>query len=426
MVAIPEGNDRGKRLYCEVLGTTLELQAQDLSQAGVFLPMPDPFEIDREVDVLLRSPIGELSARCHVVQVISRERARSEGRNPGCGMLFVDLADDQRAWIGLTLAALSAPPPAAHPTVPAKPTRDDLETRPSRPPGPRSIPATRSVVRSIVPQAARRVARTGGCGDRPDTVEQLERELAALQQKTPAAILGVAEGADAAAIHRAFLEMSKRYHPHAYAQYDDPKLTRLATELFIAHKRAFAQLCPRPEPKPARVQAAPLIPSVPPPPPASVPTSSSAPAPASLRPAKPAQFGPERGTGTAPRPPDATPRDRTRTAPAAVPAKRQRIADAEMAFAAGLKYLTANRFAEAEAELSRARELAPERPEAELWLRICRARKHKADGEHEAASAAYQAVLEIEADNREALEGANIERRKRPRLIQRLFGSGDD
>jgi hypothetical protein len=426
MVAIPEGNDRGKRLYCEVLGTTLELQAQDLSQAGVFVPMPDPFEIDREVDVLLRSPIGELHARCHVVQVISRERARSEGRSPGCGMLFVDLADDQRAWIGLTLAALSTPPPVAHPTVPTKPARDALETRPSRPPAPRSIPATRSVVRSIVPPAARRAARTGGGGDRPDTVEQLERELAALQQKTPAAILGVSDGADAAAIHRAFLEMSKRYHPHAYAQYDDPKLSRLATELFIAHKRAFAQLCPRPEPKPARAQTAPMIASVPPPPPPSgAPAATSA--PASLRPPKPAQFGPERGTATAPKPQDAAaPRERTLTAAAAVPAKRKRIAEAEMAFAAGLKYLTASRFADAEAELARARELAPERPESELWLRICRARKLKADGENEAACAAYQAVLEIEADNREALEGASMEKRKRPRLIQRLFGSGDD
>jgi tetratricopeptide (TPR) repeat protein len=275
-------------------------------------------------------------------------------------------------------------------------------------------------VRSIAPPAARRVARTGGCGDRPDTVEQLERALAALQQKTPAAILGVPEGADAATIHRAFLDMSKRYHPHAYAQYDDPKLSQLATELFIAHKRAFVQLCPRPEPKPARPQTVP-----PPAPNASAPPAASA--PASLRPPKPMQFSPERGTGTAPKPPDsAPPRERTLTAAAAVPAKKKRLADAEMAFAAGLKYLTANRFADAEAELARARELAPERPEAELWIRICRARRLKADGDNEAASAAYQSVLEIEADNREALEGANTERRKRPRLIQRLFGSGDD
>src|SRR3954468_8639224 len=99
MVAIPEGSDRGKRLYCEVSGSTLELHAQDLSQAGVFIPMSDALELDVEVDIVLRSPIGELNARCHVVQVISRERARSEGRSPGCGMLFVDLADDQRAWI---------------------------------------------------------------------------------------------------------------------------------------------------------------------------------------------------------------------------------------------------------------------------------------------------------------------------------------
>jgi hypothetical protein len=199
----------------------------------------------------------------------------------------------------------------------------------------------------------------------------------------------------------------------------------LATELFIAHKRAFAQLCPRPEPKP-RAQATPLVPSILPPPPASDRPVGSA--PASLRPPKPprAEFGPERGTGTAPKPDAAPQRERTLTAPAAVPAKRKRIADAEMAFAAGLKYLTANRFADAEAELARARELAPERPEAELWLRICRARRYKADGELEAANAAYRAVLEIEADNREALEVVEAERRKRPRLIQRLFGSGDD
>src|SRR4029079_15616775 len=94
------------------------------------------------------------------------------------------------------------------------------------------------------------------------------------------------------------------------------------------------------------------------------------------------------------------PRERTLTAAAAVPAKKKRLADAEMAFAAGLKLLTANPFADAEAELARARELAPERPEAKLWIRICRARRLKAEGDHEAASAAYQSVLEIEDDNR--------------------------
>jgi hypothetical protein len=73
-------------------------------------------------------------------------------------------------------------------------------------------------------------------------LDELRAELAAVQTKTPWAILGVSQGADAAEAKAAFHRASKRYHPHLYARYAHPAIQQVVTELFIAHKRAFTTL----------------------------------------------------------------------------------------------------------------------------------------------------------------------------------------
>jgi hypothetical protein len=448
MIASPEGIDRGPRLYCEIGGATLELQAQDLTLAGVFVPTDDPFELDREVELTLHSPIGELNARCHVVQLISAERARVERRSAGCGMLFIDLEDDERAWIGLTLAALARAPQREHEVAARKPER---ETRRSRPPSARSEPAEASQKRSLPPPAPRRPQRASG-PDRPQTLEQLQRELAAIQNRTPWAVLGLAEGADTGAARSAFLAMSTRYHPHAYSHLDSPEISRLATELFIAHKRAYSALGAMLRPIAVGNTAEPK--SEPSPAGPARPNSLRPKAPSSVRPVFPpsvvdfcneaartsdaARAGrltpaeslrPPAFSSSRPPAPHAAAgtRQRKSTSPGR-PHARKRTADSEIAFVAALKHLAAARFDDATAELERALELNPDSGDAELWLRVCRARKLMANGQQDQALDAYRAVLEFDAEHREALAfvASVREAKKRPGLIGRWFGSEDD
>ena len=455
MVAIPEGRDRGYGLYCEISGAMLELQARDLTPAGVFVPTDDPFEVDREVEVTLHSPIGELNARCLVVQVISRERARAEGRNCGCGMLFIDLESDQRAWVGLTLAAMARAEATAQLGERDR-QRAERETRRSRPPhsgNPPAVPHPRtglaqgadSTRRSLPPPTVRRPPRPNA-PDRPQTLAQLELELAALQGRSPWQVLGLKEDADANAARLAFLAMSKRYHPHAYARLDSHEINRVATELFIAHKRAYGALCALLRPN---VEVA-----MPAPAPGTTLIVSAAPSATgagvtrrltSMRPGANECAVPEgnahgavsiaaNGSGqtsvaafaepqSAPR----APRSRKDTSPAR-PHGRKRGADADLAFGSAMKLLAASRFEEAAAEFERVCDLDPEREDAKIWLHVCRARELMADGQEDEARDAYRVVLNLDPAHREALSqvGDVGDEKKRPGLISRWFGSEDD
>jgi tetratricopeptide (TPR) repeat protein len=430
MIANPEGRDRGNRLYCEIGGAMLELQAHDLTPAGVFVPTEDPFEVDREVEVTLHSSIGELNARCLVVQVISPERAAAEGRNGGCGMLFVDLEDDQRAWIGLTLAALARSEAAGRSADEARRSqRPELETRRSRPPNAlrnSAAPSGAPAQRSLPPPTVRRPPRPSA-PERPQTQAQLERELSALQGRSPWAVLGLKEDAGPEAARDAFLAMSKRYHPHAYARFDSAEINQLATDLFIAHKRAYTALCALLRPKnsdaPAAQTNVPMVVSVPP---ASAIAGAATPSRSPRPPMPPAilSFGND-GSDVLKAP---VPRSRKDTSPERY-SSRKRAAEAESAFAAALKLLASSRFDEAAAAFERVCELDPDRNDAQIWLHVCRARELMANGHEEQAREAYRVVLGLDPAHHEALSQVrndDLDERKRTGLMSRWFGSGDD
>jgi hypothetical protein len=211
------------------------LQAQDLDPVGFFVSTTQAVELDREFDVVLRSPLGQLQGRVQVVHAVSVERAAREGRRAGFGVVFVGLSDDERVWIGLTLAALareSAPLAASASAQPSanaqRPSSGAHRLNPA--PAPR-------VVKSRTSQR-----RQHWLEQRPQMIARLERELVAIEGKSPWALLGIEPSADQATTHSAFLKLCKRYHPHAFARFDCPEISRMATLLFIAHKRAYTKL----------------------------------------------------------------------------------------------------------------------------------------------------------------------------------------
>jgi hypothetical protein len=69
-------------------------------------------------------------------------------------------------------------------------------------------------------------------------------------------VLGVDPNANDRDSKAAYLALSKRYHPHRFARYDSLQISRVATDIFIATKRAYtamarASLAPPPRTAPA-------------------------------------------------------------------------------------------------------------------------------------------------------------------------------
>ena len=388
MAKLPESRGRGEHaLHCEFDGSCVQLRPEDITQAGVFVATAAKVALDRELELNLRSALGEIAVRCQVVQVITAARAAAERRSAGFGVLFFDLSDDQRAFIGLTLDALA-----------------------------RAERAEKERAEALEQATARRA----------ETLQQLTRELNALKDKPAHAVLALAADPDRAALRTAYLELSKRYHPHVYAHLDSPEISRLATELFIAHKRAYATLSAQ-KPAPAAAAEAPAestaSPAV-----ATPPRLSPPPAPApdprarSLRPralkepsgvglrnpiapaAAAAMAAPTRVLVHSLPPRERAPRPAL--PPDAPPEQRRKLADAELALQSGLKHLAAARFEKADLQLDLALQLWPELREAAIGQRVCRARKCKAEGDDAAAAAEYRALLELDPEHGEALEHA--------------------
>lgn len=455
MAPSPAGRNRGIHLHCEFDGLTAELRAQDLSQAGVFVITTTPPALDRELELLLHSDLGTIAVRGQVVQIISPARARAEQRSPGFGLLFVDLADDQRAFIGLTLDALQRAESAAAERA-RRGARELVQENGAAPKSaprrshtlPRAFTAPHpdpAVIQARAEQEALLARR------RAETLGALEQTLASLRNQTAWMMLGLEPGVDVDTARRAYLACSKRYHPHVYAHLDSPEITRLATELFIAHKRAYATLTSL---RPAAIQTTPSRrpPEGQAPPPPRAPRLSMSPAPsAATRESRPGEgAGAGAGRSLDPRRPPCNPGSiapgsaRSRTcgsgnlpehdlgprAPTTpgLPHLKRRVADTEIALGAGLKHLAASRFDDAAADLARARELCPDRRDITVWLHVCRARKLKAAGRAEAAVEEYRTILEHEPDHREALEhvGSGRAPRRRGGIIGKWFGTGNE
>ena len=233
-------------LYCEIEGVAVTLRAEDLSTAGFFIETSKPYAIDRELDIYVRSSVGELFACGQVVQVVDGRRARAESRRPGFGVLFTTLEDDQRAFIGLTLDALTRAR-VLPPKAPSAPTPEPPSAQP--PPDVASVhpPKTPSAARPKAPVVAQAAAVKDVVALKTIAAE-LRNELTKLQGKTAWTALGIEADAPLLNAKEAFLAASKRFHPHKFARHNSAEITKLATEVFIAYKRAYdvlTKLAPR-------------------------------------------------------------------------------------------------------------------------------------------------------------------------------------
>ena len=308
------------------------------------------------------------------------------------------------------------------------------------------------------------------------TLQRLRAELEKLPTRSPSAVLGLEPTADAETARTAFLEISKRCHPHVYARFDSSEINTAATELFIAYKRAYSAVraTTRSAPKAAAgtavstsspsIEAA--VPSAPAPAPVALAMDPAVgfelatPLPPRAHSAVVSNGGeatPARRSSPPPPPPGAralaqhlgqsfggrvaianaqrspvreSAAVRSSLNPQAVAvvsdrprAQERRAVDTEMALRAALKHLAGARYEQAELELEALCELCPEHRDSQVWLHVCRARRQKAAQRNDAALDHYRAVLALDPEHREAIE--HVGRGKKRGGVGKWF-SGDD
>lgn len=193
-------------------------------------------------------------------------------------------------------------------------------------------------------------------------IADLHAELFALQQlEDDLEVLGLDRTADEEAVRLAYLELSKRYHPHRFARYRSAEASRLANEIYVCIQTAYG-----------RVTGSHRVP----------------------------------GGGDAPKP------------------RTVRTQD-DLTVSRAVELINFHQYAAAEQLLAEVVEANPEHDDALTWFYLARARKHKVAGETAAAAAAYRELLEVQPSHAEALvEAERLEAQGKKSVWTRLLKLG--
>ena len=191
----------------------LLLSAVNLSKGGIFLACDRPIstgsEVWLEIPLLQGAMIGVSGSVAHVV---SAERARLDGHVAGVGVRFDRLEPTRRALIDELVDGLSTSAPLAD-TAHEAPTVADAQT-------------------------------------------VLEAELGRLRELLPWQVLEISRDATLEQASAAFRNLSKRYHPDTLGALVPANLRHLASECFLAVRRAYEHFrrmgLPIAEPVPVR------------------------------------------------------------------------------------------------------------------------------------------------------------------------------
>jgi Tfp pilus assembly protein PilZ len=247
--------------------------APQLKRGALFVETNAPRQVADGVRVRLVVPDGStLELAAEVKNVLSIERAASTGKPAGMGVRFVDLSDEQQHALARFEEASRRPaepaPPVPEPvsaraaTEPAGVpgaafSRGASPTEPSPAPPPRRFGSPIVDERTTaVPPSAERFGGAALAGDHASSApmsgpvergasslggrtkaDMLREHFAVLQRADAFGALGVSPDASPEDIRLAFVGLAKKWHPNKFAV-DGPEVRGLATEIFIALKKA--------------------------------------------------------------------------------------------------------------------------------------------------------------------------------------------
>jgi cytochrome c-type biogenesis protein CcmH/NrfG len=192
-------------------------------------------------------------------------------------------------------------------------------------------------------------------------VAGLHAELFELEKQDDLGVLGLDRSADDEAVRAAYLELSRRYHPHRFVRYRSAEASRVAGEIFVKIQAAYGRL-----------------------------------------------------TGS-----HRVPQAETRAVPRTV---RKRI---DLAVSQAASLLDYHQYDAAIAALDDVLAEDPDHEDAKLWLSLALARKAKQAGDVTAALDAYRDVLELRPDHAEARgECERLQERNKGSLLKRWLKLG--
>jgi tetratricopeptide (TPR) repeat protein len=286
---------------------------------------------------------------------------------------------------------------------------------------------------------------------------ELERELERIRQLDAHGILGLRPDADGEAVRRAFFDAARRYHPSRFARCDR-QVVRLANEVFLAFKAAYASISvaagvtasappdraptgPRAEPVtapavavPARAARAGTVQGVPPVAGTASPAARAAGRSTGPVPSAPPSAAPARGKATEPGA-AAGPDQVNSTAPgrgkpvspavaAVVRARAERARAVERGIAEALALIGRGEYEAARKQLHALAATDPADRVSRVHLHYAWAREYAAAGNPRSAQAEYEAALRIDPEFALARSGlAELSARpRRPGLMSKLFG----
>lgn len=240
------------RLYCEVDGLELPVDHPSISLAGLFLLTPLPPTLDAEIELFLRHGDASAHVTGAVVKVVTCEQAARTGNRPGFGLLFIHLTPAQRAFLNEVVARISG----RNDGLTAGRAARYINDAPHKPGPARTIPLQQPMASEIRIDVASATANTAGPRhqvtapfDRNEHRALIDRMRAELERQAsyaPFRVLRVPESASDAEARTAYLKLSKEYHPHRYARYDNEELSELVTQVFIGYKRAYRAFARKP------------------------------------------------------------------------------------------------------------------------------------------------------------------------------------
>jgi len=237
------------------------LYAKDISRGGLFISSNNPVPVGTTLRIRVDLPGGHnLMLAARVAHVLSLDRCVVEGMTPGMGVQFLDLDNKKLRQIEalMEIARLGVnkgekdgeqakQPSATRASSPS--TRDrsrDLSAR---------FPSAQALLDTLEtePGIDAPVRPPPGAGHPPNMAstpaepaekvrQRLRQKLEETQGKDGYALLGLKPHAGGRAVRRAFVELSRLYHPNRFSQYRNEEITRLSKALFALCRNAYLEL----------------------------------------------------------------------------------------------------------------------------------------------------------------------------------------
>src|SRR5262249_7248761 len=185
------------KLRCSSWGQVAAIHDRDIKRGKLFLKTTAAIALGREVRVDLMLPSGTLAAlEGRVAHIVPAGE-----RGPGIELVLTKVPPSTLYLIESALRAASAPVEETEPT-------EESHT-----------------------SAAER-----------DLESALEEELRGLRQMNPFQVLGLPVDTTDDAVRRAFIELSKKYHPDLFARFENERGRQLANDIFVTIRDAYRKI----------------------------------------------------------------------------------------------------------------------------------------------------------------------------------------